>query len=382
MEGWLDGRAIHLEPGMPVAGVLMDGDFSMSGVGTVTWKDGDRILGFGHPFFGSGDVEIPMAPARVITVVRTLQQSFKMSEVGPVIGSIYQDRLTGIAGEIGRKAPTIDVTYDVENGQGQRTAYRAQVFEHNRMSALLSAIGLLQSLRSNLDAHEEQTLFITTDIQVKGQAPIRYENVALNQAGATQLALQLLTVLSALTDNPFETPRIESIRCEVKMVPKPYLSFFDEVTITSSVPGPGESLDVNIRVRNLLGELEQHQLSIPIPVGTKGQVLILQIADASQVEPENRQLIRADMNSLADIVRQINQQRSQQNLHVRLLRSAEGLQLQGDSLYDLPPSVMHLFTTPKNAQYSQSLPEISLWQTKLPTRGVFSGSYRLNVEIK
>jgi hypothetical protein len=374
--------ALDLIPGMPVAGVLMGGDFSFSGVGTVTWRDGDRILGFGHPFFGAGDVEIPMAGARVITIVRSLAQSFKMTEVGPVVGSIYQDRLTGIAGEVGRVAPTIDVSYKIHHGDGADELYTASLFEHKRLTPLLAAIGLMQSLQTSLYADEEQTLFLDTEIKIRGQAPVRYSNTGVGGSGATLMAFQLLGVIGALVDNPFEFPQIESIHCEARMVPKNHFSFFDEVVITSNVPAPGEMLDVAIRIRNNLGPPTNHSLSIPIPVGTKGEVLTLQISDALQVDPQGNALLRPDMDTLSDIVRQANRSRDQNSIFVRLLRKAEGLQLQGDTMYDLPPSITHLFNTPKNAQYSYRTDEIALWETAIETDGVFTGNYRLDIEIK
>lgn len=379
---WTDVQSRNLLPGMPVAGVLMGGDFSITGVGTVTWKQGNKLLAFGHPFFGAGDVEIPMAGARVITVVRSVKSSFKLSEVGPVIGSIYQDRLTGIAGEIGREAPTTDVSYSILNADGEETIYKANVFEHPKLSPLLMAIGLLQSLTANLDVNKEQTIYLKADIGIRGQAPVSYENVAVDAVGAKQLALQLLKVMKVLTDNPFEYPKIESLRCEVKMIPIQHFSFFDEVTIESDVPAPGETLDVNIKIRNYLGEPVNHSLEIPIPIGTKDQVLTLQIADANQVEPIDNALIRADMDTLSDIVRQVNLIRSSQKIYIRLLKKAQGFQLQGDTMYDLPPSVAHLFNTPKNAQYHSQTTEVALWETELETEGVFVGSYRLDIEIK
>jgi len=48
---------------------------------------------------------MPMASAEILTVVQSYARSFKLSNTGPVIGSIYQDRLTAVAGEIGRQAP-------------------------------------------------------------------------------------------------------------------------------------------------------------------------------------------------------------------------------------------------------------------------------------
>src|SRR5439155_8217795 len=37
-----------LNPGDAVAGVLVNGDFSVTGLGTVTYNDGKRVLAFGH----------------------------------------------------------------------------------------------------------------------------------------------------------------------------------------------------------------------------------------------------------------------------------------------------------------------------------------------
>lgn len=378
---WTEQESVNFNPGMPIAGVLMGGDFSITGVGTVTWKEGNKILGFGHPFLGAGDVQIPMAPARVITIVRSVYRSFKLSNIGPVVGSIYQDRLTGIAGEIGREAPTIKVNYKVGDGNGKYESYDAEVFEHPSMSPLLSAIGLMQCLQTSLESNEEQTLYLKTKIKVRGQDSIQYKNVAVGSSGAMQLAFQLLGVMRALTDNPFEFPKIESLDCEVVMKPVQHFSFFDQITVESDVPAPAENLDVKLRIRNYLGEPVSHELSIPIPVGTKGEVLTMEIVDANSLG-SNNMLIRPDMDTLSDIVRTANEIKSSQNIYVRLLKKAQGLLIQGDEMVDLPPSVTHLFSTPKNAQYSSNTTEVVLWDTVIQTEGVFFGSYRLNIEIK
>ena len=379
---WTESESLNLEPGMPVAGVLMDGDFSVTGVGTVTWKDGDRLLGFGHPFFGSGNVEIPMAAAKVITVVRAVNRSFKLAEAGPVVGSIYQDRLTAIAGEVGRVPPTTSVEYEVVNAQGQSEVYSAKVCELPELSPVLVAVGLLQSLTSALDAEAEQTIYLDVEMDVDGEEPVRFQNVAAGADGAQTLAVQVYRAYNALTQNPFRYPRIHSVRCKARLVPQMKLHFFDQVTVESAVPAPGETLDLEVRVRSYLGMTRAYPLSIPIPIGTKKEVLTVFIADANAIQPDADTLIRMDMNALNDVVRQVNEMRSQQGIYVRLLRKSKGVQLQGESLHDLPPSMLHLYSTPKNAQYSQTLEEVSLWENRMEVDGVFIGSYRLDVEIR
>jgi hypothetical protein len=61
--------AAAFQPGAAVAVDIMRGDLQLSAIGTVTWRDGDRVLIFGHPLFHSGDVRLPMASAEVTTIL-------------------------------------------------------------------------------------------------------------------------------------------------------------------------------------------------------------------------------------------------------------------------------------------------------------------------
>ena len=58
-----------LQPGQTVAGVLVSGDMGVTGLGTVTYNDGKRILAFGHPFFNIGPVDMPMSKGEVLMVL-------------------------------------------------------------------------------------------------------------------------------------------------------------------------------------------------------------------------------------------------------------------------------------------------------------------------
>ncbi|MBI2298573.1 MAG: hypothetical protein HYU66_06405 [Armatimonadetes bacterium] len=53
----------ELVPGAAVAVTIGSGDIDLTAIGTVTYVDGDTVLAFGHPFFGFGAVDIPMATA-------------------------------------------------------------------------------------------------------------------------------------------------------------------------------------------------------------------------------------------------------------------------------------------------------------------------------
>ena len=96
-----------LNPGESVAGVLVSGDMSITGLGTVTYNDGKRVLAFGHPFFNLGPVDMPMSKGEVLMVLSSSYQPNKMANATEIVGSLHQDRHSGIMGVLGLESPMI-----------------------------------------------------------------------------------------------------------------------------------------------------------------------------------------------------------------------------------------------------------------------------------
>ena len=94
-----------LNPGEAVSGILVSGDMSTTGMGTVTYNDGKRILAFGHQFFDLGPVDMPIAKSEILTVLSSAYQPNKVGNATEVVGALRQDRFTGIMGELGAEAP-------------------------------------------------------------------------------------------------------------------------------------------------------------------------------------------------------------------------------------------------------------------------------------
>src|ERR1022692_701173 len=109
--GWQNS----LRPGDPVAGVLVSGDMSITGLGTVTYNDGQRVLAFGHPFFNLGPVDMPMSKGEVIMTLASQFQPNKFANATEIVGALHQDRHSGIMGVLGQESDMIPVTVQVRS---------------------------------------------------------------------------------------------------------------------------------------------------------------------------------------------------------------------------------------------------------------------------
>ena len=101
---------------------LLSGDFELGATGTVTHVDGDRVYAFGHPLYNLGPTEFPMTRADVHVVLPSLMPSSKLASLGPVVGTLQQDRATAIAGRLGPGPPLIPMTVSLNSDRlGSRT---------------------------------------------------------------------------------------------------------------------------------------------------------------------------------------------------------------------------------------------------------------------
>ncbi len=370
------------EPGSSVAAVLMRGDFKIAATGTVTYRKGDTLLAFGHPLFQMGPSQFPMAGAEVITVVQSMKFSFKLSNTGPVVGSIYQDRLTGIAGKIGTPPPTTRLSITTKDDSGGKRTFSAELLEHRLLSPLLVAIALLQSLNSTLESSLEQTFYMAGEIAVEGFDSIVFSEVGSGPQGAIEVVLEFFKNYQRLVDNPYERPHVPRIDLTIGLRDQWLTSRLQAVEVENSRVRPGTPLDLTLTFSNYQEERTHRRLAIPLPRGLPtGESLTVLIADAEEAERTDG-VREAPANSFADIVEQWRQNRSRQGVYIKLLRQAPGLQLEGENLFHLPPSIAALYTSPNNHIPYRILHEVTLWETQLEIAGEFRGWYRFPIMLE
>jgi hypothetical protein len=128
------------------------GDITAGGVGTVTSVCDGQLIGFGHPMTFQGKTSLGLMPADAVYVqADPVGAGFKVANMGLPAGTISQDRLTGVSGQVGPTPAETDVASTITHGTRSRTGeshsmvpdYNADVtFSHllANHDAVLSAI--------------------------------------------------------------------------------------------------------------------------------------------------------------------------------------------------------------------------------------------------
>ncbi|HSS45479.1 MAG TPA: SpoIVB peptidase S55 domain-containing protein, partial [Thermoanaerobaculia bacterium] len=168
--------AERLLPGSAVATELLSGDMDLSATGTVTWVEGNSVLAFGHPFLSMGPVSMPMARAEVLTVLPSIFRSFKFAATGSVLGSITQDRSSGILGTFGTRAPMVPITIRMSSEETPAQTYHFEVVHNSMLTPILAAIAIDNVLTTLEKRQGERTLVWKSTIRTPGRS-VRWDSV-------------------------------------------------------------------------------------------------------------------------------------------------------------------------------------------------------------
>ncbi len=382
-----------LQPGESVAGVLVSGDMSMTGLGTVTYNDSKRILAFGHPFFNLGPVDMPMSKGEILMVLSSQFQPNKFGNATEIVGSLKQDRHSGIMGELGTTSEMIPVNVKVRsftdgNQLRKEKDLHFNVFVNQKWTPYLMMMTLFNSIEGLNDFAEEATYRLTGEVQLDGR-----ENISLTTMVAPSEVPMPTPMLLAgwwgdkfnrLFMNSVQTPKLKKVNVTVDLLPDRRVATVENAWIANSEVEAGTDLPIKVFLRPYRGDRIERNVDIKLPAGlSKGEHRIL-ISDADTLNKMQSGALYA--NRFMDIpqtVSLINQERSNNKLYVSLVQSRPTIYSDDKTMPSLPASVLNVMQTGRTASRSLvSYPESTQEQTSIPFDLVISGSYSLKVTVK
>jgi len=346
-----------LAPGSPLSIALVTGDFDLSGIGTVTHVEGDRVYGFGHPMFGLGACEMPMMTGYIHTVYPRASVSMKMGSPLKVVGIIDTDVSTGVAGRIGPKPDMLPVTVKVKTGRyADPKTYRVRmVREPSPMPSLIMSV-MTNAIDTEGVLPEELTIHFDAAIRLKGHEPIRIKDVLsgpryTGQMGAATLFGPLASIVNILVKNPMTPVRIESIDCHVEIEPGRKTAVIESVRLLSDAVEPGQDLKAFVTVKPYKGERAILEVTVPVPADYpegRYEAVFCDLVNSIRRRFRNEPALTdpRDLNAMLKTIRmQTGPKRTALFAHVPT--PDRGVAIQGQDLPNLPGSARAVFSSKK-----------------------------------
>lgn len=360
---------------------LTRGDYSLAAAGTVTFREGEKVYAFGHPFLSLGTSDLPMSESHVVTVVPNINNSFKMAVPDAMVGTMTQDRATGVFGKLGQAPQMIPVRINFESSRGQKDTLNFEVAKDDFLTPLLLNIAVYNTLIAQERSIGDSNVAISGEIRVKNQQPLKLERrFAGAQAG--QFAASSVTVpVSALLKSRFDGTDIDEIVLDLKSVDGSKTANLERVSLDRTQVRAGDTLEILAFARTNTGKTFMQRIPVAIPNDMPEGSFSITVGDGNAVQ-QNAAIQQFVPRDLSELIMTINKLKVPDRLYVQIRRTSTGAIIGASEMPNLPPSVLATLNNDRTAGGIKPAVQTIVHESQVaPAEFIITGQQTLGIEV-
>jgi hypothetical protein len=344
-----DEKDIPLEAGGSLVLSMVTGDFDLSGIGTCTHIEGQRVYGWGHPFMSLGGCEFPLMTGFVHTVYPRQTVSFKMGSPLKQVGVINADVSTGIAGWLGKSLEMMPMKVNVAMDKEPTRTFNVQVVRQRQMLPNLVYTVLTNCIDMEGDLPDETTVHLTLRIDVEDRDPIVIKDTYSGMTGSRApqtLFSQASNLMQLLTGNVFQPLKPLRVSADVEILSGRTTAEIETTELDAEVYSPGDTVKVITVLKPYKGPRQTVTASLKLPAdlpeGTYSITVFDDVANTRQTLRETPTLSSPTTIEQFYQAIQLQTRTKRTNLVLRLPLGATGVAVDGRALPELPGSMVQI----------------------------------------
>ncbi len=384
-------------PGAAVAVSLAQGDVDMSAIGTVTYRDGNRVLIFGHPFMGIGPIDAALQTASITDLFPSYEDSIKLGMPGINIGRIFQDRPFSVGGVIGQKPAMIPVDVSVDDESDQRSkTFHTKVIDHPLLTGALVLTVVNEAIFEMHGTPGDAIAYVTTDVDADQVGHIVRNNVYYDPLSINSTAVgDLDSIVRLLSANPFYQLGVKSVDVKVRIVNRHATANIDHIVVPHTIYQPGDTLQVGVVMKPFKQEQVVKTVSLKIPSSVSDGNVILSVrggamadSPAISVDASGNVSVRQSSSydasapppaNVTQLVKQYLEQPKNNDLVTSLSLPSTAPEVGGEKFSLLPPTMSAIMRSQHASGLKVLRDEI---KTVTPVEWVVTGAQQIQITIQ
>ena len=269
-----------LVPGSAVGVALIQGDFDANATGTVTYRDGNRLLLFGHPFENLGPIDAALTTAYVVDIYPSYQTSFKLGSPIKTVGRIFQDRPFSVGGVIGPMPQMIPMTVAVHDRSIHRDkTFRVRIINHPLLTGrFIPAVAGAAIAQIHGDPGDTMAT-VTMDVDAEEVGHVKRTNTYFDPLSIDQAATaDISSLMGLLSSNAFYPLAVKSVQMTVTIQNRHDTAEIDHLFVSRSKFAPGDTVQVGVVLKPYKQPRYTEYVSVKIPQSTPDGTLPLTVA--------------------------------------------------------------------------------------------------------
>jgi hypothetical protein len=248
---------------------------------------------------------------------------------------------------------------------------------------LLTYVSILSVLQSYEREAGAATFQIKGEARIKGHGAVSLEDIFAGDQPSIPAAAYVVTPLMALLRNDRAQVEIEGVDLTITASEQPRTSTLERAWIDESRIRAGREVTLKVLTRSWRGDEQVRSVTIPIPSQARGPLTLL-VADGTRMAQwEQREWRRAlEVQSVGQLIKVFNASRKNNRLYVRLVSSTPGAIVNGEAMPSLPPSVLAILDSDRDAGRTSPMRQAIVGEWDLPVGTAVAGSRTLTLNVE
>jgi len=372
-----------LRAGDAVSVALATGDITIAGTGTVSRVDGTHVLAFGHPLMHLGAVDLPMLSSEIVTILPSMMSSYKVANVGTVIGTISQDRLSAVYGELGRLPDMIPITVTVPN-RGKTRTLHFSVVRQAQIAPLIAATGLTEGILGSNDTGMAEGFRVHRQVTFPGGQIVSADDLYAGPQGFTVGVGEFVRDLSDWLQNPFEKVFPTSVAFSVEALGHNPLAILDGVQLSRTTAAPGDTVQLTLVWRDYQEVCSTQVVDLPVDAAWVGKDLEIVVTTGPQLDEltgHPQRLQASQIRSFEEYLSALEDGRLTDGLYVAVVEKAALFVDQTKPATDYPASFARIAHQADEQRFHSQDAVVPLWEQHLLEGRIIQANFHRTLQI-
>jgi hypothetical protein len=373
-------RAAPLRPGEPVGMSLLRGDLELGATGTVTHVDGPRVYAFGHPFLNLGPTSMAMTRAHVYAVLPSLDTSMKIAGLGPVIGTMNQDRATAVGGMLGTTPAELQVTITLTSEREADRRFSIAVLHDEGLTALFSYVTIYNTLLGYERSAGALSIAARGVVDYGRHGRIEIDDFFAGPTAIAEASAGTTASIGPAATNGFESVMPSALDLTLHVTERVEQLVIERAWLDTTRPQFGGTHRLHVLLREHRGGSRTIDLPVTMPAHGNGPLTLAVLDAATLTQLEQRDVRPAQPASIDALFLRLAERRQGNRVYVRLIDTSAGTAVAGLTLPALPGSVRSVLdadSTVKSATVSKTV--VGAWEQRFDA--AVRGSHELTIQL-
>ena len=379
----LPDQEASIAPGASLAVQLIRGDYSAAAIGTLTWVGDGRFVGFGHPMFFLGAINLPATGAYIHQVIPIQTASFKLGTPTGALGAVRQDRLPAIAGTLGQAPDMLPVRVALRSAAGNR-AFRCEVLRHPALSASFVRSVLFNSLETTEKLVGDATLRVRSHIALADGRTVEREQMYSSGIAPLSAVIDAAQPVDRLLNNPFAGLALDSLHFELEIGETLAQARITGLRLSPPNPKVGQRVSLQATLQPYRAEPVTERLALDLPAHLEPGPFVVRVGSgvASTGWETARQPDAFVPRNAADLLALLERPSAADELVVEIFRAGSGFTVNGRELPGLPPSALAVLSADRSAGHLGPVQGEVVLRRTVSTAYVLLGEQSLDMTLR